>query len=223
MTPQLSLTSRPHERRQRDERKVRGTRGEAVHRRGVDGCLRRRHVRGARPLHGRRRRPRARRLPRGCGAGDRGCRSGVPRMVAERSRPAPGDLPQGRRHSRVAPGRDRRAARPRDGRQLRFRHVPDGLRAGPPAPGGRGGVLAPGADPRHRPPRNARNGHSQARRRRRRDRTLERGADSLGALDRGTAGARKHGRPEAVGALADRRRPRSGARSSARRAFPQAS
>ena len=38
--------------------KVRGTRGQAVHRRRVDGRRRRRHVRGSRPVHGRRRRPR---------------------------------------------------------------------------------------------------------------------------------------------------------------------
>ena len=47
-------------------------------------------------------------------------------------------------------------------------------------------------------------------RRRRRDRALERGADPVGPLDRGAARARQHRRAEAVGVVADRRRPALG-------------
>ena len=53
-------------------------------------------------------------------------------------------------------------------------------------------------------------GPAPAGRGRRRDRALERGADPLGALDRGAARARQHRRAEAVRAVAVRRRPALG-------------
>ena len=58
--------------------------------------------------------------------------------------------------------------------------------------------------------RRLRDGAAPARRRRRRDRAVERGADPLRALDRGAARAREHRRAQAVRALARRRRPRLG-------------
>ena len=61
-----------------------------------------------------------------------------------------------------------------------------------------------------RHPGHVRDGHAPAGRRRRRDRAVERGADPVGALDRGAARARQHGRAEAVRVVARRRRPALG-------------
>ena len=116
------------------------------------------------------------------------------------------DLPQGRRHPREPAGRGRLAARARDRRQLRLRHVPDALRARALPPGGRRRAYAPMGEIIPSDTRRVRDGHPPAGRRRRRDRAVERGADPLGALDRRAARARQHGRAEAVRALAVRRR-----------------
>ncbi len=128
-------------------------------------------------------------------------------MVGHASGRAAARLPQGRRRARGAHGRGRRAPRARDRVQLRLRDVPDALRAGPLPPGGRARVLADRAgDPlRH-------SGHDGARpaasrRRRRRDRSLERGPHPLGALDRRAARAREHGRAQALRVVARLRRP----------------
>ena len=96
------------------------------------------------------------------------------------------------------------------GCKLRLRHVPDALRAGA-VPAGGGARLRAGrrGDP-VRPSRDARDGDAPAGRRRRRDRAVERRADPVGALDRGAARARQHGRAEAVGVVAAGRRPALG-------------
>ena len=66
-------------------------------------------------------------------------------------------------------------------------------------------------------------GPEATRRRRRRDRAVERGAHPLCPRDRRAARTRQHGRPEAVRALALLGRSRLGARSSRRPACPRAS
>ena len=71
--------------------------------------------------------------------------------------------------------------------------------------------------------RHVRDGSAQARRRRRRDRAVERGADPLGAVDRGAARARQHGRAQAVGVVAGLRRAALGRDLRRGRACPTAS
>ncbi len=178
---------------------------------GAVGRLRRGpQVRRSRPLHGRRGRERrggrARRRP----PGDRGRARGVRHLVAGRPRPAPGRLPEGRRRARVAPRRGGRVAGEGDRVQLRLRHVPDGLRAGPLPPGRGGGVCAarPGDPLRHA--RRVCDGRAPARRRRRGDLAVERGPDPLGPRDRRAARVRQHGRPLPIRGVAVRRRPAVG-------------
>ena len=79
--------------------------------------------------------------------------------------------------------------------QLRLRHVPDGLRARPLPPGGRGRIRAarPGAPVR--PARRVRDGRPPPGRRRRRDLAVERGADPVGSRDRRPDRLRQHRRP----------------------------
>ena len=114
-------------------------------------------------------------------------------------------LPQGGRRSREQGRRGRLAARARDRRHLRLRHVPAPLRGRAVPPGGRNRVRADGRD-HPLGHRRVRDGDSPPGRRRRRDRALERGADPLRALDHRTARPRQHGRAQAFRALAVRRR-----------------
>ena len=173
----------------------------------VGRCGRRRDVRGSRPVQRRGRRDRA-----GRNAGGRAPRD---RRRGRGAFPEWSQSPPAQRQGIFLKAadilesprrRDRRDARARDRLHVRLRDVPDELRAGPVPPGGGGGVLAARSDPSVGPSGDARDGHPQAGRRRRRDRALERRADPLGAVDRGAARAREHGRAEAV---------RSGRRSSA--------
>ena len=131
---------------------------------------------------------------------------------------APGDLPQGGRHSREPAGRGRvdcsrarRAARSASGCS-RCTSPPACFRQAAAlayAPHRRGDPLGhPGSDG---------DGCAAAGRRRRRDRAVERGADPLAALDHRAARARQHRRAQAVRVVAGVGRACSGARSSPRR------
>ncbi len=137
----------------------------------------------------------------------RGGRSCVPGVVADLAGDAPDDLPPRGRHPRGPPRRDRRPARAGDGVHVRLRHVPDALRPGAPAPGGGDPVRAAGSGAAHRYAGPDGDGDPETRRRRRGDRAVERGAHPPGAVDRGAARARKHGRAQAVGVVTGRRRP----------------
>ncbi len=131
---------------------------------------------------------------------------GVPGLVADRAGRAPADLPESGRRAREPAARGGRPARDRDRRELRLRHVPDGLRARALPAGGGACLLADRADHPVGPSRHARDGRQAAGRRRRGNRTVERGADPVGTLDRGPARAREHRRAQAVRAVAGRRR-----------------
>ena len=185
------------EARSRPEEGGRGSdrddRVQAVHRRRVGRRRRQRDLRGPRPVHRRGGGDRSRGRPRGRAAGGRGRRGGLPDLVEDAACRTAADLPEGGGHPREPRRRGRLHAGPRDGRELRLRHVPARLRPRP-LPPGRGLRLPadrPGHSVRHGP---VRDGDPQARRRRRRDRPLERGPDPVRALDRGAARAREHGR-----------------------------
>ena len=137
--------------------------------------------------------------------GRRGSCGRVPGVVDRASGRTAAGLPQGGRRSREQGRRGRLAARSRDRRHLRLRHVPAPFRGRAVPPGGWNRVRADGRD-HPLGHRRLRHGASPPGRRRRRDRALERGADPLRALDHRAARARQHGRAQAFRALAVRRR-----------------
>ena len=140
-------------------------------------------------------------------ARDRGCGRGVPGLVADRPGRAAADLPKAADvlESRLRRGR-RRCSRARPAATFGFGMFQMGFVPGPAPPGGGARLRADRRRSSRRTPGTLRDGAPPAGRRRRRDRAVERRADPLGALDRRAARARQHGRAEAVGVVARRRR-----------------
>ena len=182
----------------------------AADRRRVGGRGRRRHLRGRRPVHRRGRRDRRRGRSRGRRARRRRGSRRVRGLGADAAGRAPADLPPRGRPARGPHARrsstcsHARPARASASGCSRCMFVPSLFRQAAALAYAPMGQIIPSDTGR------VRDGDPQAGRRRRRARAVERGADPLGALDRGPARARERGRAEAVGVVAVHRRPALG-------------